>query len=329
MQSMIPAVRHCLIGALLLMALLANAHADSASYPNRTVKIVVPVPPGGTLDVQARAIAARLSEALKQPFIVESRPGAGSTIGAAYVARSPADGYTLLLTLRNIAINPSVIANLPFDPIRDFDPVTLVESTYWVFCATPALPAKTLNEVIALAKSRPGGLNYAGTGIGGDNHLTMEQLKKVTGAPFTQIPYAGGGPALAALLGSQVDVMLVPGALAVPHITSGKLKPIAIVGPARSPVLPEVPTFTESGISGFDGGSWTGLFAPKGTPRDVIDLLNAEIRKVLDHNRATKTMFIEGIQVPRHSTPEELAALMREDVAKWRTIAESVGIRPE
>ena len=235
----------------------------------------------------------------------------------------------LLLSLRTLAISPSVIANLPFDPVKDFEPVTLVESTYWVFCAAPSLPVKTLQDVIALAKSRPGGLNYAGTGIGGDNHLTMEQFKMVTGAPITQIPYAGGAPALVALLGGQVDVMLVPGALAIPNIKSGQLKPIAIVGHARAPIIPDVPTFTESGVPGFEGGSWTGLFAPKGTPKSVVTLLNGEIKKILDHNRDSGTMYIEGIQVPRGSTPEELGEIMREDVVKWRTVAQSVGIKPE
>jgi tripartite-type tricarboxylate transporter receptor subunit TctC len=309
--------------------LLVASSASAIDYPLHPVKIVVPVPPGGTLDVQARSIGAQLGETLKQPFIVESRPGGGGTIGATYVARSAPDGYTLLLSLRTLAISPSVIANLAFDPVKDFEPVTLVESTYWVFCATPSLPVKTLQDVIALAKSRPGGLNYAGTGIGGDNHLTMEQFKMVTGAPMTQIPYAGGAPALVALLGGQVDVMLVPGALAIPNIKSGKLKPIAIVGHARAPVIPDVPTFTQSGVPGFEGGSWTGLFAPKGTPKSVVELLNTEIKKILDHNRDTNTMYTEGIQEPRGSTPEELGVLVREDVAKWRAVAESVGIKPE
>lgn len=321
-------VRWLLIACSMSMLLVAGTVA-AIDYPVHPIKIVVPVPPGGTLDVLARAVGAQLGEALKQPFIVESRPGAGGTIGAAYVAKSPPDGYTLLLSLRTLAISPSVIANLPFDPVKDFEPVTLVESTYWVFCATPALPVTTLEDVIALAKSRPGGLNYAGTGIGGDNHLTMEQFKQATGAAMTQIPYAGGAPALVALLGGQVDVMLVPGALAIPNIKSGRVKPIAIMGHTRAPIIPDVPTFTESGVPGFEGASWTGLFAPRGTPRGVVLLLNSEIKKILDHNRDTGTMYTAGIQEPRGSTPEELGVLVREDVQRWRTVAESVGIKPE
>jgi tripartite-type tricarboxylate transporter receptor subunit TctC len=325
--------RRCLLAAavatIAVGPLLVAAPAVAADWPGRPIRIIVPFAPGGTLDVAARSMAVTLTESLKQPVIVENKPGAGGSIGATFVAKSPPDGYTLLLALRTLAISPAVIANLPYDPVKDFEPITLTEATYWVFCATPSLPVKNVQELIALAKSKPSGINYAGTGIGGDNHLTMEQFKKVTGAPITQIPYAGGGPAVVAMLAGQVDVMLVPGALSLQHIKAGKLKPLAILGAKRSPALPDVPTMTESGVPGFEGGSWTGLFAPKGTPPEVIQILNVEVRKALEKSRENPALYVEGIQVPGGSTPAELAAIMREDVVKWRRMAEEIGIKPE
>ena len=316
------------LGAI-LSVLFAAGVASAADYPARPVRIVVPFPPGGTIDVQARALAAQLFETFKQPVIVDNRPGAGTTIGTGYVAKATPDGHTLLLTLRTIAVSPAVYAKLSFDPVRDFQPISLVESTYWVFCTHPSLPAKTFKEFIALAKSRPGALNSATTGIGTDNHLTMEQFQRTAGIQMGQIPYAGGGPAVIALLGGQVDVLLVPGPLSVPHIKSGKMWPIAIFANSRAPILPDVPTITEEGYAGFGGGAWSGLFAPKGTPEKIVQLLNAEVQKYVRRNRETGTLFIEGIQVPESSTPREMAALVREEVAKWQRVAKEVGIKPE
>ena len=293
------------------------------------MRIIVPFAPGGTIDVQARSIASYLGEHFKQPVIVENRPGAGTTIGTGYVAKATPDGYTLLLTLRTIAVSPAVYAKLSFDPVKDFDPVSLVEVTYWLFCVHPSLPVKTFKQFIALAKARPGALNYAVTGVGTDNHLTMEQFQRAAGIRLGQIPYNGGGPAVTALLGGHVEVMLVPGPLSVPHIKSGKMRPIAIFNDARAPVLPDVPTITEEGYRGFGGGAWSGLLAPKGTPENIVKVLNAEIQKIVNRNRETGTLFIEGIQVPRSSTPQEMAAIVRDEVAKWQRVAKEVGIKPE
>lgn len=324
-----PSMRRLLHGAAIILALCAAGLASGQDYPTRPVKIVVPFAPGGTIDVQARAIGAQLNETLKQPFIVENRPGAGTTIAATYVAKSAPDGYTLLLILRTFAISPSVFAKLQFDPVRDFEPVTLVESHYWIFCSTPGLPARNFKEFLALARSKPNGLNYAVTGVGTDNHLTMERFQKVAGIQLTQVPYSGGGPAVVAMLGGQVDVMLVPGSLALPHIRSGKMRPLAIFADTRAPSVPDVPTMAEEGYEGFGEGGWTGLFAPKGTPESVVRLLNAEVRKIVDRHREKGTLHIEGIQVSRGSTPEELGTLVRSEVAKWRQLAQEVGIKPE
>jgi tripartite-type tricarboxylate transporter receptor subunit TctC len=314
---------------VLLAILFAAGVAASADYPTRPVRIVVPFPPGGTIDLQARSLAAQLVETFKQPVIVDNRPGAGTTIGTGYAAKATPDGHTLLLALRTIAVSPAVYAKLSFDPIRDFDPISLVESTYWVFCTHPSLPAKSFKEFIALAKSRPGALNVGNTGVGTDNHLTMEQFQRAAGIQVGQIPYSGGGPAVIALLGGQVEALLVPGPLSIPHIKSGKMRPIAIFNDRRAPSLPDVPTITEEGYAGFGGGAWSGLFAPKGTPEKIIRLLNAEVQKYVRHNRETGTLFIEGIQVPESSTPQAMATLVRNEVAKWQRIAKEVGLKPE
>ncbi|HVO87052.1 MAG TPA: tripartite tricarboxylate transporter substrate-binding protein, partial [Casimicrobiaceae bacterium] len=236
--------------ACLALWAFAVATASAADYPTRFVTIIVPFPPGGTIDAQARAIAAEMSESFKQPVVVENRPGAGATIGAAYVAKSAPDGYTLLLTLQSLAISPSVYAKLPFDPVKDLEPVSLVESTFWVFCASPSFSARTFKDFIAAAKARPRALNYASTGIGTDNHITMEQLQKAAGIQVTHIPFNGAGPAMNAMVGGQVDVMLVPGAVALPYIKAGKLTPMAVLGATRSPALPDVPTLAEEGLPG-------------------------------------------------------------------------------
>ncbi len=322
-------VKRLLFGFVSVLVLFAAGIADAADYPTRPLRIVVPFPPGGTIDVQARSLGAQLFETFKQPVIVDNRPGAGTTIGTGYAAKATPDGYTLLLALRTIAVSPAVYAKLSFDPVKDFEPISLVEFTYWVFCTHPSLPARTFKEFMTLAKARPGVLNYAVTGIGTDNHLTMAQFQRAAGIQMGQIPYSGGGPAVIALLGGQVDVMLVPGPLSIPHIKSGKMRPIAILANARAPSLPEVPTMAEEGYKGFGGGGWSGLFAPKGTPDKIIQLLNAEVQKYVRRNRETGTLFIEGIQVPESSTPKAMATLVREEVAKWQRVAREIGIKPE
>ena len=318
-----------LLGPGVIFLFFAAGLAGAADYPARPVRIVVPFAPGGTIDVQARSLAAQLFETFKQPVIVDNRPGAGTTIGTGHVAKATPDGHTLLMTLRTIAVSPAVYAKLSFDPVKDFDPISLVESTFWVFSTHPSLPARTFKEFITLAKSRPGVLNYGVTGIGTDNHLTMEQFQRAAGIQMGQIPYPGGGPAVIAILGGQVDVMLVPGPLSIPHIKAGKLRPIALFNSSRAPSLPDVPTITEEGYPGFGGGAWSGLFAPKGTPASIIRLLNAEVQKYVRRNRETGTLFIEGIQVPQSSTPQEMSTLVRDEVAKWQRVAKEVGIKPE
>lgn len=314
---------------VMLALFLAVGCAGAADYPTKPVRIVVPYAPGGTIDAQARAIGAQLTEVFKQPVLVENRPGAGTTIGTTFVAKSPPDGYTLLLTLRAIAVTPVAYAKLAYDPVKDFEPISLVEETYWIFSSHPSLPVKNFKDFVNLAKARPGVLNYAVTGIGTDNHLAMEQVQIAAGIRLGQIPYNGGGPAVTALLGGHVESLLVPGPLSVPHIKAGKMRPLAIFNDVRSPVFPDVPTMAEYGYRGFGGGAWSGMLAPKGTPEHIVNLLSSEIQKIVARNRQSGALFIPGIQVPKSSTPKEMAVILREEVARWQRVAQQIGMKPE
>lgn len=313
-----------------LFTLLACAAVHAADYPTKPVRIVVPFAPGGTISAQAHSIGAHLTQVWKQPVLVETRPGAGTTIGTSYVAKSAPDGYTLLLTLRTLAVTPAVYAKLSYDPVKDFDPVGLVEETYWIFCSHPSLPVRSFKQFLSLAKARKGELNYAVTGVGTDNHLVMEQFQRAAGIDLGQIPYNGGGPAVTALLGGHVEVMLVPGPLSVPHIQAGKIRPLAIFNDAqRSPVFPAVPTIAEEGFRGYGRGAWSGMLAPKGTPAHIVNLLNAELQKIVARNRNDPKVFIPGVQVPRSSTPQEMAKMVQDEVALWQRIGQQIGIKPK
>jgi tripartite-type tricarboxylate transporter receptor subunit TctC len=313
-----------------LFTLMACPATNAADYPTKPVRIVVPFAPGGTISAQAHAIGAHLTQVLKQPFLVENRPGAGTTVGTSYVAKSTPDGHTLLLTLRTLAVTPAVYANLSYDPVKDFEPVGLVEETYWIFCSHPSLPVRNLRQFLSLAKARQGELNYAVTGVGTDNHMVMEQFQRAAGINLGQIPYNGGGPAVTALLGGHVEVMLVPGPLSVPHIKAGKMRPLAIFNDARrSPVFPDVRTIAEEGFRGYGRGAWSGMLAPKGTPEQIISLLNAELQKIVARNRHDPKVFIPGVQEPRSSTPQEMAKIVQDEVAMWQRIGQQTGIQPK
>jgi tripartite-type tricarboxylate transporter receptor subunit TctC len=313
-------------------ALLAISSIAAADYPDRPIRIVVPFAAGGGLDGVARSIGNRLNAVWKQPVIVENRVGAGQTIGTAYVAKAPPDGYTLLLALESLAVSPSVYANLAFDPVRDFEPITLVSMTYWILVAGPSVPASNIRELVAYAKQNPGKLNYASTGTGGTGHLSMEMFRQSAGIAMTHVPYQGGAPALTAMLGGQTDLMLLVGNLALPHIRADKLRPIAMTGTVRAKSLPNLPTLAEQSYGGFESGGWTALFAPRGTPRDIVMKLNSEVRKTIDAllaNHEPGSFYVEDFQIPQGNTPEEMGAMVRRDVEKWRRIAESINLKPQ
>jgi tripartite-type tricarboxylate transporter receptor subunit TctC len=298
------------------------------TYPNKLVRVVVPYAPGGGLEMVGRPLAQRMSEHYKQQFIIDNRPGAAGIIGARYAAQAAPDGYTLLLALAAISASPSIYANLGFDPIRDFAPISLVAYSSAIVSVHPSVPARSIKELISLAKSRPDKLTFASSGMGGDQHLSEEYFFRKVGIKLTHVPYNGGGPALFAIMSGQVDVWFVPGSFGYQAVKSGKLRPLALVADKRSDTLPNVPTLAEEGYQGFEKSSWSALFAPKGTPEDIVSGLTAQVQRIVKSGE-TRAYYLEHFLTPVGSSREELAAVMRSDVSKWRTLVEQLGIKPQ
>ena len=299
-------IRTALAAAFTLVSLSAVAQ-----YPDKQVKIIVPYPPAGTTDILARLIAAKLTDRLKQAFVVENRPGAGGAIGTVVVAKSPADGYTLLMgTVNTHGINTAIIKNLPYDAIREFYPVTIIGSTPNVLAVNPSVPAKTLAELLALARAKPGSLNFGSTSPGGSPHMSGELLKALAQVDIAHIPYKGLAPAMTDLLSGQVQLMFSSMVAIVPQIKAGKLRALAVTGAKRSPLLPDVPTLAESGLTGYEAGSWYGLLAPAGTSPDIIRRINLESVKALRQMAVRETLVSEGAEVA-DGTPDDFARHIR------------------
>lgn len=303
--------------------------ADAAdSYPSRPIRLVAPFAPGGGVDVSARFIAQRLSEMFGVNAVVDNRPGAGSTIGTDLVAKAPPDGYTLLVTHNAMAINQALYPKLPYDTLRDFTQVSFVGVTTFTLVVTPSLSAKNVKELIALAKAKPGTLNYASTGGGGGSHLAMEYFKLATGTDFVNIPYKGTSPALVDLAAGQTHVMIsgLPGT--VPFIKSKRVLALATTGAKRSVFMPELPTLQEAGVPGYDFDAWYGVHAPAKTPRPIIEKLNGAIVKSLGVPEVRQGLMNQGIE-GREATPEQFAAFVRAEVVKMTKIVKASGAKPE
>jgi len=307
----------------------AFAAAMAQGYPNKPVRWVVPFPPGGSADIMGRMIGQDLAKTLGQQVVIENRAGASAIVGSEYVAKSPADGYTLLqANVSQMTIHPSLYPKLPYDPLKDFAPVTVLGVVTSVVVTTPALPVKSIQDLVALARKRPGLLNFTSSGAGASTHLTGELLKQRAGIAMTHISYKGSGPALTDVMAGFVEVMfeILPSAL--PFINAGKLKVLAVTGKDRSPVLKTVPTLAESGFPGFDMVSWQALVAPANTPKPVIDKLNAEVARVLRTPEMKEKMIGLGTEVVAN-TPEQFAQYLREEMAKWSKIVKDAGIKLE
>lgn len=311
----------------LLCAAAAAAHAD---YPERPLRIVVPFPPGGGVDIPARAIATPLSVAIRQPVVVENRPGAGGAVGAASVAKAPADGYTILMgSSSTLSVGPSLYANLPYDPVRDFAAITMVEQKAYVLVAHPALPARNVKELVALAQRAPGRITIASSGVGSSNHMVGELVQLAARIKLTHVPYRGSAPAMVELMGGQVDLHVDQVMSAINHVRSGKVRAIAVTTRGkRSPQLPDTPTFDEAGLRGFEASGFTGLVAPSGTPGDAVTKLNAAMRQVLAQPAVRDYMIGLGSDVVPGS-PEELAAYIKADFARWTDVVQKSGIKVE
>ncbi len=310
------------------VAIPAHAQqAAAAAWPSRTVRIVVPFGPGGSADLVARILGQRLTESLAQPVIVENRPGAGAMLGNELVAKSPPDGYTLTIgTLGPFAVNQSLFRKVPYDSQRDFAPVTLTGASSHVLVVHPSMPVKSMMELIALAKKRPGQLSFASSGIGNATHLTGELFKSMAGVDVVHVPYKGGGAAVADLIGGHVGFSFASMPSALPHVRGGKLRALAVAPAQRVPSAPELPTVAESGLPGFSSEDWQGVLAPAKTPQDIVMRLNGEIHKVLGTAEVREKLDAQGFQV-RLSTPQQFAELIRSESTKWAKIVKEANIR--
>ncbi len=299
--------------------------ATAQPYPTKPVRFVVPFAPGGGTDIVARVIGQKLTEGWGQAVVIDNRPGAGSTVGTALAAKSPADGYTLLMSSISLAFDTTIYKDLPYDPLRDLAPVARVASQPNLLVVHPALPIKSVNELLAQARAKPGAINYASGGSGSGPHLATELLKMLAGIQLTHVPYKGTGPALNDLLGGQVQLMIAVMAPVLPHVVSGKLRGIAVTGAARSPTAPEIPTVAESGVADYEFNTWYGIQVPAGTPRDVVQRINDGVLRALQ-SADVRARFAAGGLEPSGSTPEQFGAMVRAEIAKWTQVAARIGV---
>jgi tripartite-type tricarboxylate transporter receptor subunit TctC len=298
------------------LAIAAGVAQAQAGWPSKPIRLVVPFPPGGIVDTVARQLQPRLQAALGQTIVIDNKGGAGGTLGVGEVVRSAPDGHTLVMVFDAFATYPLVYPKLGYDIQRDLLPVTQVVSNPLVLVAHPAVPARSLKELVALAKRSPGKLNFASVGPGSSNHLTGELFKSVSGTFITHIPYRGGGPAQQDLLGGQVEMMFLSAVLAQPHVKAGKLRALAQTGAKRVPAYADTPTVAESGFPGFDVNSWVGLLAPTGTPRPIVERLQSEVQKILQSPDFATRLAEQGLQGIGNS-PEQFAAVLRAEQDKW------------
>ena len=326
MKAPSTARRHHLTG-ILALALLGSAIAPAAwaqQYPDKPVKLVVPYPPGGPTDIVARVVAQKLQDAMGQPFVIENRPGAGGNPGAEAVARSAPDGHTLVVATTAHAINPSLFSKLSYQLMKDFAPVSQLTAGPLVIVANPALPANNVKELIALAKSKNGGLNFGSSGNGQSTHLSAELFSAMAGVKMAHVPYKGSAPALTDVMAGQTDLMFDTMLSAMPHVKAGKLKALAVTSAQRSPVAPDVPTVAEGGLPGYEAIAWNGLLAPAGTPAPVVAKLNAELKKVLESPDVKQRFEAQGF-TPMWNTPADYRAFMQAEVDKWAKVVKTSG----
>ena len=315
------------VAAIGIVAASSGVHAQE--YPSRTVRIVVPQPPGGGTDTIARLVADRLSKQLGQAFIVENRPGAGTLVGTETVARAAPDGYTLLLGLNgNMAVNPSLYSNLSYDPIRDFTPVAMLANYPFLLVVNKDLPATSVKDLIAMAKAKPGTINYASAGNGTGQHLAMELFKILTGANFTHVPYRGAQAAYIDVFSGQVPIFFDNISTAAAQVKGGMVRALAITTKERSKKLPDLPTIAESGIPTYEYHTWFGLWAPNKTPRAIIEKLNAEVRKALSDPDVIKNISASSGE-PATMPLADIEPFVKAEIAKWAEVVKKAGIKIE
>ncbi|HTE13539.1 MAG TPA: tripartite tricarboxylate transporter substrate binding protein [Burkholderiales bacterium] len=305
-----------------ILALFTTAITVQAQpYPVKPIRCVVPYPPGGPTDIIGRAIAQKLAEALGQPVIIDNRGGAAGTIGSEQVARAPADGYTLLWgTPGTHGIAPSIYPKLGYDPVKDFTHITLIALGTNLLVVHPSVPARSVAELVAVAKSRPGKLNFGSAGAGATSHMAAEMLKVMSGIDMLHVPFKGAAPAIVALMSGEVDLAILDTPPLLPHVRSGKLRALAVASQRRSRVLPQLPTMEESGLPGYNASSWHGLFAPAGTPRDIVSKLHTTITQIVKLPDITERLSAQGVE-PVANTPDPFAEFIKSEIARWARIA--------
>ena len=304
-----------------------SAASPAQGYPNKSIRLIVPFPAGGPTDVIARAVAQKLTESMGQPVVIDNRGGSGGNIGADIVAKSAPDGYTLLMGIVSThAINASLYSKMPYDTVKDFAPITRTGAATIIMIAHPSVPAKSIKEFIALATAKPGQFSFASPGSGTPHHLAGELLKTVAGIDMAHIPYKGAAPAVIDLMGGQVPVGFVSLPAALPHVKAGKLTALGITDSKRSAIAPDITTFAESGLAGYELENWYGALAPAGTPKDIIDKLNAEIVRALQLPDVKERLHSQGFEI-RTSTPEQFAAFIRTEIVKWAKIVKASGAK--
>jgi tripartite-type tricarboxylate transporter receptor subunit TctC len=299
--------------------------AQAQTYPVKPVRIIVPYAPGGNTDFTARAVAEKLSDAYKRQFIVENRPGAATNIGTEAVARAAPDGYTLLMGGAANAINMSLFSKLPYDTVRDFDPIALCVQGANVLVIHPSLPAKNLKELIALAKAQPGKLNFGSSGLGSSNQMAGELFNIMAGIKIVHVPYKGNAPALTDLLGGHVEMIFSGVPALLPHIQNGRVRAIAIGSLKRFPALPQVPTFDESGLKGYEATTWFGMLAPAKTPKEIVSRLNVEVDKAIRSADIQQRFVNEGLE-PMGGSPEAFTKFMRAEIVKYAKVIKAAGV---
>jgi tripartite-type tricarboxylate transporter receptor subunit TctC len=309
-------------------AFAAMAAAAADSYPSRPIRVIVPQTPGGSTDIAARIVTDRLSEAFRQNLVVDNRPGAGSMNGADAAAKAAPDGHTLLVIAASLTIMPALQRNLPFDPARDFAPITQFADLPHIVVLHPGVAVKSVPELVALLKAKPGGLTCGFSGIGTSTHLAIELFQHMTQTRMLLVPYKGGSPAMTALLGGELQVNFATSSTALPHIRAGKLRALAVTGAKRSTAAPELPTVAEAGVKGYQHASWVGMLAPAGTPAAIISRLHAESVKIIQSDEVKKLFLRSGMEADGNS-PKEFAATIREEIDKWMKLVKSAGIKAQ
>jgi tripartite-type tricarboxylate transporter receptor subunit TctC len=310
----------------MFLTLICLNTAQAQSYPTAPVRIIVPFPAGGGVDSLGRLTAQRLSESLGKTFVVENRGGANGMIGSEVVAKSAKDGYTLMVNGANFVTSPILYKKSPYDPVRDFEAISLIAFGPNVLVAHPSLPARSVNELIALAKAKPGQIGFAGSGSGSTPHLAGELFNMMAGVKMEHIPYRGSGPAMIGLIGGEAMIMFLPAINAGPHIKTGRLRALAVTSRGRLQAMPDLPTVAEAGLKGYESSQWYGLFAPAGTAPDILNLLNTQIAKIMHSADIKQRLGNEGV-VPVGSTREQFAAHVKAEITKWANVIKQSGAR--